>query len=82
MDDNKKTIWIYHHLKKGLLDNDYYFYEDGTIVHHYDRTTEKVNIEDIVSASDIPESDKDKILSQCKNECNEEVYHIIESLIR
>ncbi len=38
MDDKKKLIWAYYSTVRQNLDNDYYFYEDGTILHHYDRT--------------------------------------------
>ena len=34
-------------MKKGTLDNEYYFYEDGRILHCYDRTQNKLNIEEM-----------------------------------
>ena len=56
-------------MKRGMYDNDYYFYEDGTILHHYDRTMNKLDIEEHVTPSDISESDKELILAKCKEEC-------------
>ena len=35
MEESKKQIWAYLSMKKGTYDNDYYFYEDGSILHHY-----------------------------------------------
>ena len=67
MDKGKKEIWAYLSMRKGLYDNDYYFYEDGTILHHYDRTIGKLNIEEYISASSISESEKEKIISKCES---------------
>lgn len=33
MEESKKQIWAYLSMKKGTYD--YYFYEDGSILHHY-----------------------------------------------
>lgn len=73
MDKSKKEIWAYLSMKKGTYDNDYYFYEDGTILHHYDRTIEKRDIEEDVGPSDIPEYEKELIVLKCESECNQEV---------
>lgn len=35
MEESKKQIWAYLSMKKDTYDNDYYFYEDGSILHHY-----------------------------------------------
>jgi hypothetical protein len=81
MDENKKQIWAYLSMKKGLYDNDYYFYEDGTILHHYDRTIGKWGIEEYISASSISESEKDKIISKCKSECAPEILNQIKRIL-
>ena len=70
MNQNKKLIWAFHSMKKGIYDNDYYFYDDGSILHHYDRTLSKLDIEEYVSASEIPDSEKEKIISRCEEECS------------
>lgn len=49
MDKEKEEIWAYLYMKKGTYDNDYYFYEDGTILHHYDQTITKSDLESYVS---------------------------------
>lgn len=77
MNRDKKQIWAYLSMKKGIYDNDYYFYEDGTILHHYDHSMTKLDIEEYVSPSNISESEKEKIMSKCKAECTSEtVEHI------
>ncbi|MBP3248659.1 MAG: hypothetical protein J6M36_12375 [Prevotella sp.] len=81
MKDNKKQIWAYYSMKKGTYDNDYYFYEDGTILHHYDRTMKKLDIEEYVSPSDISESEKEQIISKCETECNQEIVNQIKIIL-
>ena len=68
MEKNKKLIWAYLSMKKGTYDNDYYFYEDGTIFHHYDRTITKLGIEENVLPSDISDFEKEKIISKWEKE--------------
>lgn len=68
-------------MKKGTYDNDYYFYEDGTILHHYDRTMMKLDIEVYVSSSDIPDYEKEKIMTKCKEECSDDVVKQIERIL-
>lgn len=41
-------------MKKGMFDNDYVFYSDGRIMHCYDKNISKYNIEEFVSAEQIP----------------------------
>ena len=81
MDENKKRIWAYLSMKKGNFDNDYYFYEDGTILHHYDRTINKLDIEEYVNASEISASDKEKIVSKCETECSKEIVKLIKKVL-
>jgi hypothetical protein len=50
---------------KGDLDNDYTFFEDGKIRHNYDQNVNKMGLEAWISARNIPENDKDKILKAC-----------------
>lgn len=64
MDNN--YFWSYSfNMKKGMLDNDYYFYENGKILHSFDKTMLKINIEEFVSASDIPEKERLEMLNKC-----------------
>ena len=59
-------LWAYYFpMKKGEFDNEYYFYENGKILHVYDKSKTKVNIEEFVSASDIPEHERQQIINAC-----------------
>lgn len=73
MKQNKKQIGAYFSMKKRIYDNDYYFYEDGTILHHYDRTMTKLDIEAYVILSTISDTEKANITERCKEECDEEI---------
>ena len=81
MKQNKKQIGAYFSMKKRIYDNDYYFYEDGTILHHYDRTINKLDIEEYVNASEISASDKEKIVSKCETECSKEIVKLIKKIL-
>jgi hypothetical protein len=79
--EEKKQIWAYRSMKKGDYDNDYFFYEDGSILHHYDRTKSKRDIESFVSPTDISEIDKVKIIEKCKAECDDIVIRRIKNIL-
>jgi len=81
MNKGENLIWAYLSMKKGTYDNDYYFYEDGTILHHYDRSMTKCDIEEHVNSSDIIESEKKKILDRCESECNHEIVNQIKKIL-
>lgn len=82
MENNKKQIWAYLSMKKGIYDNDYYFYEDGTILHHYDRTMTKTDIESYISPSNISDDEKEKILLKCESECSNEIVNQIKAILQ
>ena len=69
-------------MKGPNLDNDYFFYEDGSILHHYDRTITKRDIEEYISPTDIPDHEKEKILTQCEGECPNELYERIKLILQ
>lgn len=76
MDNN--YFWSYSfRMKKGLLDNDYYFYENGKILHIFDKTQNKLNIEKYVSASDIPEHERLQIIEKCPPEFKERINEML-----
>ena len=52
-------------MRKGIFDDDYYFYEDGTIIHFYDKTQSKLNIEEKVSPLSIPIEKRVIMLNEC-----------------
>lgn len=68
-------------MKRQNLDNDYFFFEDGTILHHYDRTQSKQDLEEDIFPKDIPKHEKEKILTQCKGECSNEVFERIKLIL-
>ena len=53
---------------KGELDSDYTFYEDGKIHHVYDQSVYKLNLEAWITARNIPDAEKAKILKVCPQE--------------
>lgn len=81
MGKNNKEIWAYLSMKKGMYDDDFYFYEDGTILHHYDRTMTKRDIEEYVSPSDMSDSEKEKIMAKCQEECSLEIINLIKTIL-
>lgn len=67
MDNN--YIWSYSFpMRKGVLDDDYYFYEDGRILHSYDKTQSKLNIEEYVNPEAIPLNKRELMLSECPSD--------------
>ena len=82
MEGNKKLIWAYLSMKKGTYDNDYYFYEDGSVLHHFDRTIGKLDIEEYINPSNIPDIEKEKILSNCELECEPDVITKIRTILK
>lgn len=72
-------IWSYFSpMKKGLFDDDYYFYEDGSILHSYDKTQSKLNIEEFI----LPESiELDKRLTMLRS-CPSNLYEEIKSILK
>lgn len=65
-------------MKKGIFDNEYYFYEDGNIIHFYDRNQNKINIEEIVSPSSISEEEKLIMLESCPDDLMETIKHMLQ----
>ena len=81
MEENKKLIWAYLSMKKGTYDNDYYFYEDGSILHRYDLSMRKYNLESYVSPESISESEKERIIEKCEKECDPDIVNHIRNIL-
>lgn len=64
-------------MKKGLLDNDYYFYENGEILHVYDRTITNINIEEFISSSDISEREKQEMIENYPPKYKDQIKDIL-----
>ena len=81
MENKKVPLWFYQSMKKQDLDNDYFFYEDGTILHHYDRTITKRDIEEDILPKDISKCERENILAQCERECPNEVFERLKLIL-
>jgi hypothetical protein len=81
MENKKVPLWFYRSMKKQDLDNDYFFYEDGTILHHYDRTIIKRDIEEDILPKDISKCERENILAQCERECPNEVFERLKLIL-
>jgi len=55
-------------IPKGDLDNDFTFFEDGKIRHNYDQHANKTGLESWISARNISDGEKEKILRACPQE--------------
>ena len=76
MDNEICTISI----GKGVLDDDYTFYEDGRIFHFYDQSAFKLNQEKWITADEIADHTKTKILDKCNEEFKGRIKDILSSL--
>jgi hypothetical protein len=70
---DKKIISVSHKMK-GVLDDDYTLYEDGTILHEYDKHTYPggQNLKDNLTAGDLSEEVKER-LYEAASEDNKEL---------
>ncbi len=64
-------------MKKGIFDDDYFFFEDGRILHCYDKSQIKYNIEEFVKAEDIPEDKRRIMLQACPENKKELISKIL-----
>ncbi len=71
---NNDFYWKYSFpMKKGIWDNDYYFYDDGKIRHCYDVNNNSYNNEEYVNAEDIPEKERMEMLQNCPADKQEKI---------
>lgn len=79
--ENKKLLWYCSlPMKKGVLDNDYVFYEDGTIVHEYDKSSyrfEDMNLKQPMSADSIRDDVKHQIMEKCPDNLKDQIANIL-----
>ena len=66
---DKKTISISHKMKGGILDDDYTLYEDGTILHKYDKHTYLggQNLKDSLTIDDLSDEVKQRLLKAARD---------------
>lgn len=75
---NETYYWSYFFpMRKGIFDDDYYFYEDGRILHSYDKTQTKLNIEEFVSPESIDISKRQIMLSACPQDKYDTIKRIL-----
>lgn len=68
--EEKKIISVSHGTKKGILDDDYTLYDDGTVLHFYDKHTYLggQNIEAILNGPDLSDKVKNRLLESASEE--------------
>lgn len=69
---NKKAIAISHKMK-GMLDDDFTLYDDGTILHEYDKHTYPggQNLKENLTVADLSAKVKQRLLDAASNENKE-----------
>jgi hypothetical protein len=55
-------------ISKHSLDDQYTFYDDGTVLHVYDPNNYKLDVKENITIKDISVYRKDRILEACKSE--------------
>lgn len=74
----KKIIAVSNRMKNGL-DDDYTLYDNGEILHHYDRHTypNGLNLEETLSVSDLSLEVKGRLLAEASEENKELVKDLL-----
>lgn len=77
----KNILYHYMSMRKLDLDDDYIFYEDGSIVHQYDKSCYPggYNLEEEITPDQISDSKKSEILAKCPEDKLEAVTKILNS---
>lgn len=70
---NKKAISVSHKMKSGILDDDYTLYDDGTILHEYDKHTYPggQNLKESLTVADLSDEVKQRLLEAALDENKE-----------
>ncbi len=76
---DKKIISVSNHMK-GVLDDDYTLFDDGTVLHEYDKSIYpgSFNLKDNLSVNDLSDSIKLRLLEATSNENKELVRKVLE----
>ena len=76
------SIWLCQlPQKRGLWNNNYRFYDDGTIEHEFDLSVKKYNLVSKIQPSEIEDRDKVAILERI-NECPIEWQSFVSDLLK
>ncbi|SHH92883.1 hypothetical protein SAMN05444671_4334 [Flavobacterium sp. CF108] len=75
----RKAISMSHNMK-GILDDDYTLYNDGTILHLYDKHTYPggQNIEEYLTVADLSQALKQRLFNSAKEEDKELVRVVLD----
>ncbi len=70
---DKKVISISYKMKVGVLDDDYTLYDDGTILHEYDKHTYPggQNLKEKLTVADLSNEVKQRLLEAASDEDKE-----------
>jgi len=70
---DKKAISVSHKMKGGVLDDDYTLYDDGTILHEYDKHTypDGRNLKESFTVADLSDEVKQRLLEATSDEDKE-----------
>ena len=67
--EQEKYYWSYSFpMRKGILDDDYFFFKDGRILHSYDKTQSKLNVEEFITADSIDINKRQTMVAVCPQE--------------
>ena len=73
----KKQIYYSNGTRKGIYDDDYVFFDDGTIEHHYDKHATDCNRIDEITADKIPSDRIKSIIEECPEEIKDTITNIL-----
>lgn len=62
---------------RGTLDDDYTFYDDGSVLREYDQSAYQLNLEDELNAYEISEHRKEKLLEKCSDKHKEKLKQLL-----
>ncbi|CAM3030388.1 hypothetical protein CHFL109739_13660 [Chryseobacterium flavum] len=62
----------------GWLDDEYIFYENGTIKRKYDNDSQHLNLSEWLKPAQISKQNKDKLIKKCPEELKEYIMQILD----
>ena len=76
---DKKAISVSHSMKGGMLDDDYTLFDDGTVLHEYDRSIypNGINLKEELAIDELSDKIKQKLLDAAMAEDKEIVRKIL-----
>lgn len=75
----KKRISVSYNMRKGILDDDYSLYDDGSVLHEYDKSTYPggQNLKAELTVDDLSDEIKRRLLEAADEENKEAVRKIL-----